>query len=1251
MGIDEHRIYLNQKTRAELAVILEDLGGRAGVRTRRAKLIDQILTLARSTGEYEGNDPLTGLASPSELVDALVEHYGEAEVLFLVETLAEIIVDPTRQWASGEWDVIANEVAARLDDRLPGVESYLEQYLGYPEFRIALAAWSQSITPAPEAEPHPEAQLIQSVIDALAALDRAAASSFLGELETAVPELASAVRQELPLEDDRAAQVWRVLDPRSPKSFRPADMSQTQVVETEPLTLAPTATVRTAVAERVDRTSSRATDAPGSKGRTLEEGLRDILATVFDLSQETGWKLRKQTSGTQFGFDIAFTAPGVRSRSLCLFECKDYTAPITLGTVADKLLQAELHWADAQIDHWILVSPRADPANDFDNALEQWSPMRWPFTVQVWSPSTGVKDLFRLDPEVYAAVYGAEPEQLAPEHHARIIAEFRRRIEPPLRIPAPFEDYARRGPILLPTDEASWPALLGRHIPRAALTEAGAPAASSLLAAASDWCLKNQRQASALLLLADFGEGKSFFTYELCAALLKKFRTDPIGSPLPLRFTLSAFRSASSPKEFLELQLAHYGGATVATLGELRTAASCVLILDGVDEMSVRQDGPAITDNLLKLQQLFQLVADVPIVLASRPHFFDSTVNRRRFYDRLRHPLVYRLGQPSRAERLDHLSDFAEATGTTAKLRRVKALYDPVGLSGKVLFLDMLKATLRNLPDDHFSEAVLYNTYISDALEWKIDLLDDPAASVSHEDLVESLKDLLNTVAVEIHQSDGGKVDLREFTGDHPNLAETLWRVAQPTDGADAAYDLSTDVAARVGMRSLLKRASGNADEDDKWEVEFSHRSLKEFFVARAVMTALRSPFGEADARQLLRELHLEPVILHFLGQLGRADPPAVLSRLRSLVGSATVGHDNGLLGGNALSCYVALGGVTRDESWDGLELDNAFLAGADLRESSFKRATLRWAVLDNADLTDSDLRYADLTGVRLEETSGVVSLSRGMTADDLLALYDDGSVRRWSMHEGGRSSYDTVISSLASGYNEVVTIDAGILLLFGPVGGAIWEASAERPWREIARFPSDNHLRRVAASGDTLAIVSEDDTGRLFLSAVSLDSAVTMWTTPCAAEAVAVSTTIVAGVGEDESVALFNASTGKVVARCAVEEIVMAMALREERTALQLGVATSNGHVFAFEVADGTCGSPAIGRDIHEALTTDASWLDVGLASGGGGRQIVVTRQSEDTLVAEAVLRRELRCAGARVTGLTGATERETLIRNGARE
>ena len=81
--------------------------------------------------------------------------------------------------------------------------------------------------------------------------------------------------------------------------------------------------------------------------------------------------------------------------------------------MADKVLQAEANFDTEPVDHWILISPNLDPNNELDMLVERWNAtQRFPFTVQIWSPQTGIRELFAIDPDIYRSLYGEDPPAL-----------------------------------------------------------------------------------------------------------------------------------------------------------------------------------------------------------------------------------------------------------------------------------------------------------------------------------------------------------------------------------------------------------------------------------------------------------------------------------------------------------------------------------------------------------------------------------------------------------------------------------------------------------------------------------------------------------------------------------------------------------------------------------------------------------------------------------------------------------------------
>ena len=151
------------------------------------------------------------------------------------------------------------------------------------------------------------------------------------------------------------------------------------------------------------------------------------------------------------------------------------------------------------------------------------------------------------------------------------------------------------------------------------------------------------------------------------------------------------------------------------------------------------------------------------------------------------------------------------------------------------------------LPEDHFDELVLYDTYVRGSLSRKIELLRDPGSAMPDADLLDSLEKLLEKIAVAIHVSGEGSVDLRDFVADWGGAARLLWHASQLDPAAGNSDD---DASARIGSRSLLRRVG--PENEERWLVDFFHRSMKEYFVAKALRRALNSPDPYASARELL---------------------------------------------------------------------------------------------------------------------------------------------------------------------------------------------------------------------------------------------------------------------------------------------------------------------------------------------------------------------------------------------------------------
>jgi hypothetical protein len=308
---------------------------------------------------------------------------------------------------------------------------------------------------------------------------------------------------------------------------------------------------------------------PVTAGQTLEAAALALLRRLFDLSADQAMAfpslLRRQGGGYQFGHDLSFDAAVAGNEHVrCHVECKNYSDLIRTGDIAEKLLQQKVAAATAPIDHWILISPHSDPANDLQELLRTWEETEeWGFSVQVWSPQSGVRELFSAAPDVYKALYNIDPPIV---DTARVTRAFLNRIAPRLRIPRAFRAYLRDPwrMCFATEDAAHFSALVGDHVDVGAIDATGRALDGTLISGVRKWL--DEPTPQALLILGEFGDGKSFFTYLLCRTLADNYLAAPGAAIYPVRLALKDLHQMGSPDALIDRWLRGIG-ATHAMRG------------------------------------------------------------------------------------------------------------------------------------------------------------------------------------------------------------------------------------------------------------------------------------------------------------------------------------------------------------------------------------------------------------------------------------------------------------------------------------------------------------------------------------------------------------------------------------------------------------------------------------------------------------------------------------------------------------
>jgi type I restriction enzyme, R subunit len=1016
---------------------------------------------------------------------------------------------------------------------------------------------------------------------------------------------------------------------------------------------------------------------PQQSGAALEQATIDLFARFFAIEPDA--ILRRQGGGVQFGHDIELECAAAGSPAVrCHVECKNLDRRVTVDDIAGKIAQQKYHHRGIQVDHWILISPRYDGANELPGMLEAWDQQgEYPFSVQVWSPETRVREMFALEPAVYEAVYGRPPTQEEADASSEVADLIRQKLAPRLRVNVVWRRYLEQPGAFCFVNEDSrhFDGLYSRHLPLRAADDRGALLDGTLMDQVIGWASNDA--AAPMLLLADFGEGKSVFTYCLMRRLSGEFRAAPDGALFPLRIPLREFWEAGSARGLLERRLAEIG----ATLADWRTVTKQVrtlVILDGFDEMSANLSPAAITANLRGIRSCLTEFSSSKVLVTSRQRVLDGSRDWKRTLDRLGHPQIMRIASGPRRQRVQYLEQFATDEASARVLASLRSLYDPIGLAAKPLFLEMIKETLRDLPDDTFSETILYDTYINKSLRTKWDLLADPGEELTSDELIENVTEILEDVAVRLQKTNGAYLYLRDYQDkDRGKLAERLWEMRdQPVPREPFPVAAQDDAANRVGIRSLLKAVP--APDAERWPVDFFHRSMREYFVARSIVRSLTT--DERRARQILSAAPLLPEIAHFAATILRSrQDDAALVALEKLARSATAGRDDAYLGGNAFTLLHGAGGRLEERDWSGLCLDHARLRGADLQRTRFTRSSLRYANLDNANLQDADLTGADLEGVRLEETSQVLAVT-ALNGNRIIAAYEDRSLREWHRRPGAGwesqivATLDHKVDRLqVTPLGRLVASGEGMLSVLDVAGnaggsGEPMETDGAAGSNRVGgasnvrcAFRTSSRCRAAVLGAWTALFIEEGDGGQLLVTWLDMATA-------RALNELKVDETVTASAQLDE--VLFAFATPRTIhvvsllgddgfkAITVADPAVTCLSVRADGDHALLAAGHHDGSVSLTQLAPADTGvvAPQWTHHLHDGPVTGIL-LDAEeqVITGGTDRRVCVTRVAairSDTLTPDAAesavqsLHLTLRCKGVRFDGVRTAREQEKLRR-----
>lgn len=1018
-------------------------------------------------------------------------------------------------------------------------------------------------------------------------------------------------------------------------------------------------------------------------GEELEQAVMKLFRKLFVIGEADEKtflsELRQQNRTLQFGHDVSLVWSVQNHDTVrCRVECKNYDAKIKLDDIAGKLvtMKALVSQGEEHIDHWILISPRSNVKNDVKLMLELWEQKEeYPFKIHVWTPETLAPRFFGLVPELYdefrfsPAEGDIHPREWTQARRETEVLRLLKSLEPPLRIPSGFKDYVQKenGLILKSEPEGEFKVLLKNQMPLRAANENNV--IDWLDDSVRKWLQLAADENPILVLLGEFGDGKSAFTYLLARALRTEFRRNPRGW-LPIRFALRDFEFAAArdPQEFLRRRLVQLG-AQISEWLKIRSDFHVLVILDGFDEMSIRMDPTTVRSNINTLEKCCREEfrgSTTKILLTSRTgHFLQNKFNRTVLCQELGSPQILFLRGFSREQVREGLRRTCEPENH-AKLERVLELHDLVGLASKPLFFVMIQSTYARMPDEDINEVGLYEQFARNCLTRKKEETKSETQDVLLDHRIDNMLKILEEVALRLHKAENKQefVFLRNVGEDEQKeYAQELWEMVEHEDREEA------DATARVGARSLLRRIETDAESDaeGEWPVSFCHRSMKEYFVARRIVRQLAEAEDDVSACRNLTDLTLGREIIHFAALMMKLAKEQRYSGVRQkyllrFIHQTKAAHEQQLseadragearLGSNSISLLYAW----KDEvpsDLNGCILDGAELAGVDLFEKTLCGTSLRDVRFDNANFRNANFTNADLTGVRLEQTAEPRFLS-SPDPDGFYAAYQGGEVRYWPCMKAG--DHRIVYAGRQAYFSGCASYPGNNLCLFGEQTLSFHDYRLTGEFASAGEFEIDPTLEAIRIRGNMLVCLQRTSDTNKRAHLVDLTTAEIIHRFDVG-DAIFCDNLGIEGLiyyDTELRIVLFEASGNK------PREYVFPGVHEPTCVAvIEDGAPPKSGYVVACGQRDGFVKTwrvtvqpdwnivPQVNARLHTDIVSVVTFLDEQvLLSGGNDRRIIRSRLAADFSepVDQQHYALRIECAGMKIDGVKGEKERRLL-------